>query len=278
MREHVGAVLGLALASCQQPMAEAPDLGGRPTIVSLNPCSDATLAQIAAPEQLLAVSHYSHDPTSSSMGVAAGRRFPAVSNAVEEIAEFNPDMVVADPFLSPATRQSLVDLGIEVVTIGTTDSVKTSEEQVRQLAQASGNVEEGERLIRDIRAALAKASPPLDAAPVSAIVWESGGIVAGDKTLVADLLRHTGFVNAAAARGLRQADYLPLEAVLADPPQVILTAGDPLAQENRLLGHPALEALENTERASLDSTLLWCGGPTIIRAAGRLAQIRRGLL
>lgn len=277
MRGAVSAVLCIGLAACQQPLADASGLSERPTIVSLNPCSDATLAQIAAPGQLLAVSHYSHDPASSSMGVDAGRRYPAVSGAVEEIAALRPDMVVADPFLSPATRQALVDLGIEVVTIGTTDSVKTSEEQVRELAQVSGNVAQGERLIRDIRDALAGASPRAGAVPLSAIVWESGGIVAGDATLVADLLRHTGFVNATAARGLGQADYLPLEAMLADPPQVILTAGDPLAQENRLLRHPALAALQDTERAAFDSTLLWCGGPSIIRAAERMAQIRRAL-
>jgi len=97
-------------------------------------------------------------------------------------------------------------------------------------------------------------------------------------TLIADLLTHTGFTNAAAARGLRQADLLPLEQVLADPPRVILTAGSLHGNEDRLLRHPALGALgDKTTRAPLDANLLWCGGPTIIRAAGRLAEVRRAL-
>ncbi|MEW9855868.1 ABC transporter substrate-binding protein [Novosphingobium sp. M1R2S20] len=249
----------------------------RPTLVSLNPCSDATLAEVAAPGQLLAVSHYSLDPAASSMGVAAAERFGAVSGSVEEIAALQPDMVVADIFLPPATRQALEDLGIRVVSIGATDSVETSKAQIRQLAEETGNSEQGEDLISKIEHALASSAPQRGAAPIPAIVWQSGGIVAGDSTLVADLLRRTGFINGAAARGLRQADYLPLEAVLADPPEVVIAAGDAHSQENRLLSHPALRALPDIRYAAFDSTLLWCGGPTIIRAVERLARIRRGL-
>ena len=76
---------------------------------------------------------------------------------------------------------------------------------------------------------------------------------------------------------MKQADVLPLEAMLADPPVVILTAGEPRANEDRLLAHPALAALKDTRRERFDPSLLWCGGPTIIRAAERLAAVRRSL-
>jgi iron complex transport system substrate-binding protein len=58
---------------------------------------------------------------------------------------------------------------------------------------------------------------------------------------------------------------------------VILATGDTRSNEDRLLSHPALAALPGTRRVHLDATLLWCGGPTIIRAAERLAAIRRAL-
>ena len=248
-----------------------------PTIVSLNPCSDAILDRIAAPGQLLGVSSYSHDPVSSTMGIERARRYPAVGASVEEVARLAPDVVVADVFLPPATGQALRDLGMEVVTIGSIDSVATSEAQVRQLASATRNNAAGESLVHEIEEAIASARPPAGARPVSAIVWESGGIVAGDTTLIADLLHRTGFDNAAAARGLRQADVMPLEAMIANPPQVILATGDTRSNEDRLLSHPALAALPGTRRVHLDATLLWCGGPTIIRAAERLAAIRRAL-
>jgi iron complex transport system substrate-binding protein len=267
----------LSLASCHafQP---APAAGGaRPTIVSLNPCSDAILAEVAAPGQLLAISHFSHDPLSSSMGLAAARRFPAVAGSVEEIAQLSPDVVVADIFLPATTLQGLRDLGIRVVSIGMASSVEASTAQVRELAGVAQQRAAGERLIARIEQALANAAPAAGVARAPAIVWESGGIVAGDETLIADLLRRTGFVNAAAARGLGQAEYLPLEAMVADPPRVILTTGKDGAQEDRLLAHPALAGLADTHRFAFETALLWCGGPTIVRAAQRLSAIRKAL-
>mgnify|MGYP000355960308 CR=1 FL=1 len=38
-----------------------------PAFVSLNPCLDALLVEIAAPRQILALSHYSRDASSSSL-------------------------------------------------------------------------------------------------------------------------------------------------------------------------------------------------------------------
>ena len=93
---RAGALLAImALASCTRPpVAEAPR--HHPTIVSLNPCSDAVLAEIADPGQLLAISHYSQNPASSSMDVARARQFRAVSGSVEEVLALKPDLVIVD--------------------------------------------------------------------------------------------------------------------------------------------------------------------------------------
>src|SRR5207248_10675988 len=110
-------------------------------------------------------------------------------------------------------------------------------------------------------AGLRRDAPAQGAAPVAAVVWQSGGIVPGPHSLIGDLLRRTGFRQISAARGMKQADLLPLEAMLADPPQVILAAGNPLGNEDRLLAHPALAALMGTRRERFEPALLWCGGP-----------------
>ena len=99
--------------------------------------------------------------------------------------------------------------------------------------------------------------------------------MAGEGTLITALLAHTGFTNAAAARGLSQASHLPLEDMLANPPRVILAAGNSHGDEDRLLSHPALAGLKNTTRAPLEPSLLWCGGPTIPKTLARLAEVRR---
>ena len=235
------------------------------------------LAELADPEQLLAISAYSRDPASSSMDLALARRWPETNGAVEEVLGLRPDVVVSGSYTAPATRAAYAGLGLRLEELPIAPNVAESEAQVRHLAKLTGHPERGEAMVNRIEAALAAAKPPPGTAPLSAVVWESGGIVAGDGTLIADLLRRTGFSNSAAARGLGQAQVLPLERMLADPPQVILAAGNARASEDRMLRHPALAALTATARARLDPALLWCGGPTIVKAVGRLAEIRAAL-
>ena len=262
----------LALAACARA-PDAPRHGLR--LVSLNPCSDAVLAEVADPAQIAALSHYSRDPAASSMDLGLARRLPSTTGSVEELAALRPDLVIADPYLPLATAAALADLGIPVARLPIARSVAESREQVRELAGLAGQRSRGEAMVARIDAALVRAAPPAGLPPVSAVVWQGGGIVPGDGSLIADLLRRTGFRSLSAARGMRQADYLPLEVMLADPPQVILAAGNPRAEENRLLGHPALAALGSTRRVALEPSLLWCGGPTIVRAAERLAEVRQ---
>ena len=263
--------LVLLLAACAGGGPARDAKGERPTIVSLNPCSDAILAEVAAPEQLLAISHYSKDPRSSSMKAATAARFAATGGTVEEVLALDPDVVVAGSFLAPATRAAFADLGIEVVTLDIAGDVMASAAQVRAMAELAGNRAAGERLVARIERALAEARPR-DDERVDVLLWQPGGIVAGEQALVSDLLARTGFANVAPSRGLSQADYVALEDVVAAPPQVLLVAGSAAGQR-----HPVLDALPEMRRERFDTGLLYCGGPTIIRAARRLAEIRKSV-
>ena len=265
-------LLPLLLAACA-PAATPATTG--PTLVSLNPCTDAILAEVADPQQLLAISSYSQDPASSSMDLAQARKMRAVSGTVEEVAALKPDIVVGSTFTAPSTKAAFDRMGFRFEAFGLAASVEESIAQVRTLARIAGHPERGEALVRRIRASLAAAR--VDGPPIAAVVWQSGGIVPGQGTMITDLLTRTGFVNAAAMRGLRQADMLPLEEMLIAPPRVILAAGDLHSEEDRLLHHPALAALKATRRERLDPLLLWCGGPTIPRTVARLAEVRRKL-
>jgi len=253
----------IPLAACTQPPTGPT---AHPTIVSLNPCTDAILAEVADPAQLLAISHYSHDPRASSMPLAEARRFRATGGTVEEVLALDPDIVVASAFLPPATAQAFDRLGIRVETFGIVPDLDENAAQVRRLAALAGHPERGEALLGRIDAALR--STRRDGA-VDALLWQTGGIVPGEQTLIARLLAHTGFASHSAARGLGQASYVPLEQVLADPPQVVLAAGS-----ERMLTHPVLRRLADVRYERLDPALLYCGGPTVIRAVERLAEIR----
>lgn len=265
-------VLPLLLAACAP--AAAPTGG----IVSLNPCSDAVLAEVADPGDIAALSHWSSNPASASMDLAVARRFRSVGDTVEEVLALHPRLVIAATFLPPATAQAIEAQGIALVRLPIARSVAESRAQVRQIARLARQPARGDALVARIDASLAAARPPAGRAPVSAVVWQSGGIVPGPGTLIADLLARTGFASLSAQKGMGQAEHLPLEAMLADPPRVILAAGDPLSEEDRMLSHPALARLSTTRRERFDPALLWCGGPTIPKAAARLAEVRRSLV
>lgn len=259
-------LLALVLAACA-PAAPVPATdSAQPTIVSLNPCLDAILVEIAPPAQVLALSHYSRDPASSSIPLETAARYGVTGGTAEEVIAARPDLVLASIFLPQPTRNALERAGLRVETFGSPTSIAESAEQVRQVARLAGRGDAGEALAARI------AAPPLPppGPPIDALLWQPGEIVAGEQTLVAELLREAGFASDAARRGLAQADRVSLESVLADPPQVLLVAGDAAGQR-----HPVLAGqLKATRIAAFDPSLIYCGGPTIPRARARLAEIR----
>lgn len=261
---HLAAVLLLALAGCApQPRADGP----RPTIVSLNPCSDAILAEVTAPGQLLAISHYSHDPRATSMPLDQALAYQTTGGTVEEVLALDPDIVVASSFLPPATSAAFERLGIRVETLGVATSVAQSMAQVRQLATLAGQADKGEQLAGRIAAAWDRAA--YSGPPTSTLLWQEGGIVPGRGSLIAQLLAHSGFTLHSGARGLRQGAYLPLERVLADPPALVLAAAD-----EPMLRHPVLARVPGLRYEQFDPALLYCGGPSIIAALERLGEVR----
>ncbi len=210
------------------------------------------------------------------MDVVTAQQFPSVSGSVEELAALHPDLVIGSTFTPPASVSAMARMGLHFTAFGAANTVAESQAQVRQIAALAGHPERGAALIARIDRALATAAPS-PGASVPAVVWQSGGMVAGAGTLISELLSRTGFINMAAANGLRQADLLPLEVMLADPPRVLFIAGNGRGNEDRLLAHPALRGLTGTLRAPLDPALLWCGGPSIPRTVARLAEVRRAV-
>ena len=255
------------MSGCSAGPSEKP--AEHPTFVSLNPCTDAILAEVATSQQVLALSHYSHDPAASSMEARVAGRFRSTGGTVEEVLALKPDIVLAGSFLSPPARQAFEDFGIRVETFGVATTVADSVAQVGRMAELTGHPGRGERLAARIESAVVSARPGKEDAPPGAVLWQPGGIVPGDGALVSEMMRIAGLGSHSAAMGMGQADYLSLEAMLTNPPDVLLVAG-----RERSQSHPTLDRLDKTRVEPFDTSLLYCGGPTIIRALDRLTEIR----
>ena len=241
-----------------------------PTFVSLNPCTDAILVEVAAPEQILALSHYSRDPSASSMDVEVARSFGVTGGTAEEVFALEPEVVLASTFIQPATKAALEGLGLEVEAFGIASDPQASFAQIERIAALAGQPERGRALIERIELTLKEAAAEIDQAPVRALLWQPGQIVPGEGTLIADLMQNAGLDNEAQRRGLTQADYVSLEEIALNPPEVLLVAGDSAGQS-----HPVLKQFPQMRAEAFDTNMLYCGGPTIIRAVERLREVRQ---
>ncbi len=266
MRRLGPIMLALAAASCAGEAPQQDPTGGVPSIVSLNPCLDAILVEVAGPEQIRALSHYSLDESSSSIDPGIAREFGTTGGTAEEVIALDPDLVLASNFIAPATLSALERAGLRVETFGSPTSTAESLEQVREVARLAGKPGAGEELADAI---LASPTQPKGGGH-SALLWQPGQIVAGEASLVAEHLEWAGFTNHATARGMQQADHITLEQILSDPPQVLLIAGDLPGQS-----HPLLDGnLKSMHVARFDPGLFYCAGPSIPQARARLLEIR----
>lgn len=249
-----------------------------PRIVSINPCIDAILVEIADPAQIAGISHYSKNPRATSIPLALAARFPATSGTAEEVMALAPDLVVSGGHVAPATANALRRLGIPLLQLKVPETIAESTAQVRTLADAIGHGPRGAALAARIDAAVA-AAQPADGRVIPALIWQGGGLVPGTGTLASELLTRAGFRNLSAAYGLKKWDVLPLEYLVANPPSVLLSTNATETQRDRMLSHPAVTRLgKRIAIRPYSFQLLQCGGPTIIRALAQLAAVRSTLV
>ena len=250
-------------------------------VVSLNPCIDAILLEVADPGQIVALSHYSRDPSQSPIADRA-RLYPFTWGSAEEVAALKPDLVLTGAMGAMALAAVLPRLNIRQANFGVPDSVEESLAQVRRVAGLVGHPDRGAALTERIRAALAAAAPRPGELRLGALIYEYHGIASGPGTLMDELMRRAGFDNQAARYGLKQTGDVPLEALLADPPQVLLAGrlapGEPVWAD-RELSHPALKALApQVRRETFPEQLMFCGGPSMIATVAALARAREDAL
>ncbi|MBD2841463.1 ABC transporter substrate-binding protein [Erythrobacter rubeus] len=258
----------LALTGCVEPGSRESEPQAPPTVVSLNPCIDAILVEVAAPQQVLALSHYSRDAASSSIAPDVARQYRFTGGTAEEILALEPDLVLASTFIAPSTRSALERLGLRVETFGSPKSVEESYAQIARVAELTGG--ESDKLISRIEAAVTGLDEMRAArGDVDTLLWQSGQIVAGEDALVTTMLERGGLQRSVDGERLGQGDYVSLESLLADPPELILIAGKSTGQH-----HPALQDLSDTRTEALDPSLFYCGGPSLIALAERLERLR----
>jgi iron complex transport system substrate-binding protein len=247
-------------------------------IASIYLCSDQLLLHLADRDRIVSLNRFAAYPSFSNeagkfAGIALNR------GLAEEILPLRPDLVLAGTFTAPATKALLRRLGIPVLELAMEQDFDGIRSNIRRVAKAIGEVERGEKLVAELDRSIAVKAPP-DRRRPELMLYRFGGYSQGRNTLSDAIIERAGFANYAAAR-LNGVGQLPLERIIADPPDAILlgdrgTVRDSLSAET--LAHPALRKLRAELPTMIIPDRLWiCGLADSGEAVKRLAAFRASL-
>jgi iron complex transport system substrate-binding protein len=274
-RVALGLLLAIAsFAAC----AQVPERPQR--IVSLDLCADQILVELVGRERIAAVTHLAADPAVSAIPAKA-KGMPITHGAAEDVLRYDPDLILAGQFGVSATVDLLRRLKRNVVVVPLASDLDGVRLAVRTVAGAVGEPEKGEAMVADFDQRVARLAPPAGSARPTAIVYQVGGSVSGPGSLAEAALTAAGFRNKAAEYRLTRNGQVPLELLVAEPPDLLVLASAVDEYRTALadnLRHPVLRLLRE-RHASLELPWqLWlCGTPHLAGAIERLARARLAL-
>ncbi|MFP4280810.1 MAG: ABC transporter substrate-binding protein [Halochromatium sp.] len=250
----------------------------QPSVVSTNLCADLLLLRLGDPGQIRSVSRQAHDSAQSPVAERAAR-YPANRGAVEELLYYQPEIALT--YLGWSGRphaELLAEQGIRVVPLPYPRALEDALAMTLEIARAIDREAVGEQVVAEARARIAALSARAVVAerPPRALYLRPNGGTAGSETYVDALLGLLGLRNLAAEQGIRGWGRLPLERLLADPPDLFLLGYFDQAQppsKSRYGRHPLFaDLLEQVPSIRLPSRTAWgCGGLELIDAAEWIA-------
>lgn len=265
-------VLGLGVAVLSASIA--PQAGAAERVVSMNLCTDQMAMLLAAPGQLVSVSHLARDPESSSM-VAQAQAYPVNHGRAEEIVLLKPDLVLAGTFTTRSTLMMLQQFGYRVEQFAPETSLADIETNLRRMGQILGREAQAQAVIDQMAPLLEEAEQiTKDHPPISALAYYTGGYTAGASGLESDMLAHAGAKNIAEDLGFGYGGVMSLEALVLASPRLLIHSGSRWTSTlGSLLDHPSLAHLHAQPYLQEPATPAWtCGTPETIAVVNALAR------
>jgi iron complex transport system substrate-binding protein len=249
-------------------------------IVSLDLCADQLLVELVDRSRIAAVTFLAADPAVSAVPDKA-RGLPTTHGAAEDVLRHDPDLVLAGPFGVTATVGLLRRVGRNITIVPLPQDVDGVRAAVRAVAGAVGEEAAGEAMVAELDRRLTRLAPAAGSVRPTAVIYQIGGAVSGPGSLADAALTAAGFRNMSAAYHLTRGGQVPLEALVARPPDLLVLASAPEEYRTVLadnLRHPVIRRLRQ-RGASLE--LPWrhwlCGTPHIADAIEQLAEARAGI-
>jgi len=269
---------------CTTILSAAQGVAAPQRVVSTFLCTDEYVFRLVSRDRIAALSYEALDrrPVVSTIADIA-KGLPTIRPSTESVLALRPDLVVMYAGTNPRLHVNLKRLGIPVLDVPWAVSLADVRRVTAMLGKALGAKERAEALLagmdRKIAAARARAPRP----PVATILYEPNGY-ASVTGVTDEIMRLAGLANVAPTGQMTRAATLPVEAVIAAAPELLILGGEARSGSARaymVLHHPALRALEG--RATMEFavlTPLLCPGPWSVDAAatfGNLARRARAL-
>lgn len=249
-------------------------------IVSVNLCTDQLLVDLVSHERIAGISRLAADPVLSAVADRV-QGITLLRGMAEEVLAQKPDVVLTTAYSTPEVVALLRRIGVRVEVIDMANDLDGIRQAIRHVARVVGEVERGETLIGDFDHRIAAAAPR-DTHRPTALVYQINSLTAAPGGLLDAAFGAAGFQNAARLRHLGPAGQLPLETLIAHPPDLVVLAHDPQRFRTAMADNLRHRAFRNllTRRwhVKVPMSLWLCGTPAIASAIEELGRVRALLM
>ncbi len=237
-------------------------------VASLNLCTDELVLMLAAPEQIVSVTHLAQQQAETPLWRQA-RRYRRNDGSLLSVASMRPDLVVT---MGGGARDRLriaERLGIENVNLPFAQSLTDVGESIRRLSLALGRPAQGAALLRRL-------ATLIWSAPRSR--YDTIWLGSGGRTVSAQGLEARWMALGGMRQRTLRGDRVSLETLMARPPALLLRSDYRAGQYSggqRWLSHPAARRPLRARVIATDGRLWTCMGPLLIGEIGRLRGVLR---
>jgi iron complex transport system substrate-binding protein len=272
MRKTHGWVAGslAALILAIHPVASAPR-----KIVSTFLCTDEYVFRLVPRARIAALSFEATDrnPVVSTIADVA-RGIPTIRPSAETVLNFHPDLVVMYAGTMPQLHAQLARIGVPVLDVPWANSLADVRRVTAMLGARLDARDRAARMLAEMDGKIAQAKAHAQHPPVRTLIYEANGY-SGSGAMTDELMADAGLIDVVAGLKPTRLDTVPVENVLANPPELLILSGDKYVMNSRadlVPHHPALKAFKGTT-AWAKLTPLLCPGPWSADAAETFAAL-----
>lgn len=256
------------------PVAGAPQ-----RVVSTFLCTDEYVFRLVPHDRIAALSYEAVDrhPVVSTIADRA-QHIRVIRPSTETVLALKPDLVVMYTGTNPRLHVNLRKLGIPVLDVPWANTLDDVRRVTTMLGDKLGAPDRARALLADMDRKIGQAKARAPRPPVGAILYEPQGY-ATVQGITEEVMQIAGIANAAPPHALTRTGQLPVEAVIAAAPELLILGGEARSGSGRayaVLHHPALTSLEGrTTIEFANLTPLLCPGPWSLDSAQTLGDLAR---